>query len=40
MNEIKLSLKTLLFTHDEKEGAATVIPGDKEYVDRVLNAPL
>ena len=40
MNEIKISLKTLLSSHDKKESAAIVIDGETEYVDRVMNTPI
>lgn len=40
MNNIKLSLSTLLSAHDQKEGLAAVINNEKKYVDRVLNTPL
>lgn len=40
MNEIKLYLRTLLSSHDTNENSVSVITGDKEYVDRVLNTPL
>jgi hypothetical protein len=40
VNEIKSFIKTLVSSYDQKDNAATVIPGDKKYVDRVLNAPL
>jgi hypothetical protein len=40
MNEIIISLKTLLSSHDKKESAAIVIDGETEYVDRVMNTPI
>ena len=40
MNNIKLSLKTLLSSYNNNEITTTVISTDKEYVDRVLNTPL
>jgi hypothetical protein len=40
VNEIKLYLRTLLSSHDNKENAASVIAGDNEYVDHVVNTPL
>ncbi len=40
MNEIKLFLSTLLSSHDKEGSAASIIPEDKEYTDRVLNTPL
>jgi hypothetical protein len=39
VNEIKLSLKTLLFSHGDKESAVAVISSDEKYIDRVLNTP-
>ncbi|MFZ2286990.1 MAG: transaldolase family protein [Bacteroidales bacterium] len=40
MNEIRLFLKTLLSSYDSQVDQPSVITGDKEYVDRVLNTPL
>ena len=40
MNKLKISLRTLLFAHNQNESTATVIVKDREYVDRVLNTPL
>ena len=40
MNKLKLSIKTLLTALDSKDTSATVIPKDKEYVDRVINSPI
>jgi hypothetical protein len=40
MNEIKLSLGTLLFAHDQSDSLVSVISKDKEYVDRVVNQPI
>ena len=40
MNEIKLSLKTIISAHNKKDSLATVISSDVKYVDRVLNTPL
>ncbi len=39
MNEIKISLKTFLFSHGDKESAVAIIASDEKYVDRVLNTP-
>ena len=40
MNEIKLTLNTLLSASDNKDSLATIINSDITYVDRVLNTPL
>ena len=40
MNEIKLTLKTLISANDKKVSLATVISNDVNYVDRVLSTPL
>ena len=40
MNQIKLSLRTLLFTNEQAESPVNVIAKDKEYIDRVLNMPI
>jgi len=40
MNEIKISLRTLLFAHNQSDSSVAVIAKDKEYVDRVLNTPI
>ena len=40
MNNIKLSLKTLVKSYNEKNTVASVIEKDKEYVDRILDTPL
>lgn len=40
MNNIKLTLNTLLSAHESKDGLAAVINIDKSYVDRVLNTPM
>ena len=40
MNKFKLTIRTLLTTLDQKESPVSVISKEKEYVDRVLNAPL
>jgi hypothetical protein len=40
VNEIKLTLKTIVSAHDKKDSLVTIIKSDKEYVDRVLNTPL
>jgi hypothetical protein len=40
MNELKLSLKSLVTSHNPKEDVATVINSDKKYVERILNSQL
>ncbi|MCX6011864.1 MAG: transaldolase, partial [Chloroflexi bacterium] len=40
MNELKLSLKTLLTAYDKKDSQTTIIGNDVKYIDRVLNTPL
>jgi hypothetical protein len=40
VNEIKLSIKSLVSAYEEKENIATIIGSEKKYVDRVLNTPL
>jgi hypothetical protein len=40
VNQIRLSIKTLINAYDNKDSAASVITKDKEYVDRVLNTPV
>jgi hypothetical protein len=40
VNNIKLSLKTLVKSYNEKNTVASVIEKDKEYVDRILDTPL
>ena len=40
MNKFKLTIKTLLTTQDQKESPVSVISKEKEYVDRILHAPL
>jgi hypothetical protein len=40
VNEIKLTLNTLLSASDNKDGLATIINTDTTYVNRVLNTPL
>lgn len=40
MNGIKLMLKSLVSARDPKESVAVIIDSEKEYVNRVLNAPL
>ena len=40
MNEIKLLLKSLVTAKDPKESVAAIIDSEKDYVNRVMNAPL
>jgi len=40
VDDIKLLLRSLVTSKDPKDSIATIINSDKEYVDRVLNAPL
>jgi hypothetical protein len=40
MDQIKLLLKSLVTAQNSKDSVATIIDKDKDYVNRVLNAPL
>ncbi len=40
MNHIKLSLRSLLYSYEQKESTATVIASDIEYVQRVIDTPV